>query len=124
MQPVFAIRGFPGFHRVGRIRPVRPIDAPWRDGDGVSSDDDKEELGGVPAAIWSGRARQRMPPATAAADAPTPSGHAVESVVYQGVRAERTQGQDARLAEPLPSALGSFAGGEAWEAWLLTAARR
>ncbi|HCH64324.1 MAG TPA: hypothetical protein DFR83_16080, partial [Deltaproteobacteria bacterium] len=30
------------------------IDDPWQDGDHVGMDDDKEELGGVPAAIWRG----------------------------------------------------------------------
>lgn len=31
---------------------MRAIDEPWQDGDHVGTDDDKEELGGVPAAIW------------------------------------------------------------------------
>ena len=54
IQPVFAIRGFVPFGRVGALRPVRAIDEPWQDGDHVGTDDDKEELGGVPAAIWRG----------------------------------------------------------------------
>ena len=40
---------------MGPIRPVRAIDDPWPDGDHVESDDDKEELGGVPVLIWRGR---------------------------------------------------------------------
>ena len=39
---------------MGPIRPVRAIDDPWQDGDHVGTDDDKEELGGVPAVIWRG----------------------------------------------------------------------
>lgn len=47
MQPIFPISGRPGFRRVGAIRRARAIDEPWQDGDGVRSDDDAEELGGV-----------------------------------------------------------------------------
>ena len=63
---MFPIRGFPGFWRVGPIRPVRAIDDPWQDGDHVSSDDDKEELGGASVLIWRGGAarspRRERPP--------------------------------------------------------------
>ena len=37
---------------------MRAIDEPWQDGDHVGTDDDKEELGGVPAAIWRGASVQ------------------------------------------------------------------
>ena len=50
MKPIQPISGSIPFRRINRVLPIRPIGAPWHDGHGARSDDDREELGG--AARW------------------------------------------------------------------------
>lgn len=118
---MFPIRGSVGFHRVAPIRPVRAIDEPWQDGDHVGSDDDKEELGGVPALVWRGPA-SRSP----RRQARTPVEAAVRETrrQLQRRRAQQSQVNVGPAPEAPLSSLGRFQSGEAWEATLLTRAPR
>ena len=114
IQPIQPISGSIPFRRVGRILPARAIGAPWQDGNGARSDDDREELGG--AARWiapevvaraqslyrvSQSARQGT--AVRKSKAATPRAHQPESVLPQ------------LSSQPGASA---FRGGDGWEAAL------
>jgi hypothetical protein len=112
VKPIQPISGSIPFRRINRVLPIRPIGAPWHDGHGARSDDDREELGG--AARWIApevveRARELYRGSVTTRPSPT-------------VRAPRAASPPPpRPSQPqlsTQSGARTFQGGSGWDAWL------